>query len=51
METRNRFYLLIILGIIYNLILMISDTKSQKTDHQVAEVELNMNFQNQKTNP
>lgn len=50
METRNRFYLLIILGMIYNLILMISDIKSQEPEDQAAKVELNMNSQNQKTN-
>jgi hypothetical protein len=48
METRNRFYLLIILGMIYNLTLMISDAKSQKTEHQVAKVELSIKSQNQK---
>lgn len=49
METRNRFYLLIILGMIYNLILMISDVKSRETEQQVAKVELSINSQNQKT--
>lgn len=51
MDLRNRFYLLIILGMIYNLILMISDIKSQEPEDQAAKVELNMNSQNQKTNP
>jgi hypothetical protein len=51
METQNRFYLIILLGAIYNLILMISDIKSQEPEDQAAKVELTMNSQNQKTNP
>jgi len=50
METRNRFYFIIILGMIYNLILMISDSKSLNEHNQTNKIELEINSHNQKTN-
>jgi hypothetical protein len=50
METRNRFYFIIFLGMIYNLILMISDSKSVSEVDQTNKIEQEMNFSNQKTN-
>jgi hypothetical protein len=50
METRNRFYFIIILGMIYNLILMISYSKSVSEVDQTIKIEEEMNSRNQKTN-
>jgi hypothetical protein len=50
METQNRFYLIIILGMIYNLILMISDYKGVSEVEQTNKIELEINSRNQKTN-
>ncbi len=50
MEIRNRFYFIIILGMIYNLILMISDCKGVSEVEQTNKIEQEMNFSNQKTN-
>jgi hypothetical protein len=50
MEIRNRFYFIIILGMIYNLILMISDCKGVSKADQTNKIELEINSRNQKTN-
>jgi hypothetical protein len=49
METRNRFYLIILLGAIYNLILMISESKNVSEVDQTIKIEQEMTPRNQKT--
>lgn len=46
METRNRFYLLIILGMIYNLILMIPESNIVSEVGQTIKIEQEMKPRN-----